>query len=391
MTLRVLHWYPDFFHGGGVANAVNGLTAAQSRQGARVWVAAAAPSHAPLYQAMAAAPGVEVVTWRPARTLRIAGHTIRVAHGADLARLAALQPDVVHVHGEFNLDNLRVSRLFRCPVVISPHGACHAVVIEKSNRLAKRGYLAAENLLLRRHVRMFHALSPAEAKQLESVFPRITRYCAPEGPSVPVQNGAPRQQRLQAPPPGTRSITALFVGRLDVYTKGLDILLDAFAMAEARDRRWPLRLTLAGPDWKGGLALLRARAETLGIRDRVQFTGALTGSEVAAVLAAADIYVQLSRHEGFPLSVVDALLAGKPAVLSDAIGTISYPEIAALPHVRVVPPLPAPAVRAILQTIEALPESTGAARSSCPALIEFFSWDRVARLHLQQYDRLMRA
>jgi len=82
----------------------------------------------------------------------------------------------------------------------------------------------------------------------------------------------------------------------------------------------------------------RRRASDLGMADRVHFRGALPASEVAAVLAAADVYVQLSRHEGFPLSIVEALLAAKPAVLSSAIGTVSYPEVARLPHVMVVPP-----------------------------------------------------
>jgi len=202
---------------------------------------------------------------------------------------------------------------------------------------------------------------------------------------VLVSPSTSRQQANAGP------VGLLFVGRLDVFTKGLDILLEAFATTVGMAGCPRLRLTLAGPDWKGGRPRLEARVRELGIEDRVNFTGELAARDVGAVLAASDIYVQLSRHDGFGLSVVDALLAGKPAVLSDAIGTISYPEIASLSHVRIVPPRKEAAARAIRDAAEALPEITSTARSSRAALAEFFSWDRVARLHLDQYNRLMQS
>lgn len=387
--MKVLHWYPNFLHGGGIANAVRGLAAAQSRQGSQVVVAAAASSRRPLYEPIDSVMGAEVVVWHPARTLQIAGQHVRLARRREIARLRALEPDIVHVHGEFNADNLRVSRLFRCPVVISPHGACHPVVLAKSRRAAKRVYLAVESRLLRDRVRVFHALCPAEASHLAAVFPTATSYCVPQGPSVLVPKLlAPR---ATMPTAGEHKVEFLFVGRLDVFTKGLDILLEAFETVASRSGGARMRLTLAGPDWKGGRPWLEHRATELGIKDRIGFTGPLTGRQVGAVLAEADIYVQLSRHEGFSLSVAEALLAGKPAVLSSAIGTMSYAEIASLPHVTMVPPNREEAARAMLDAVANLPAMTRAALCCEKALADFFSWDRIARLHLGQYTQLLDA
>ncbi|SRR6266571_443664 len=389
MGMRVLHWYPDFLHGGGVANAVRGFAAAESRQCSHVVIAAATPSQRPMYEPLDGSSEVEVLRWRPSRTLRIAGQCLRLMARGEVAKLGAVRPDIVHVHGEFNLDNLWASRLFRCPIVISPHGACHPVVLAKSRRAAKRIYLAAERLLLRHHISMFHALSPAEAEHLAAVFPNAPSYCAPQGPGVPVTEISPRRDTMQTT--AGQKVNFLFVGRLDVFTKGLDILLDAFEIVASRSGRAGMHLMLAGPDWKGGRTWLEHRAAQLGISDRVTLTGPLTGREVAAVLAAADIYVQVSRHDGFPLSVAEALLANKPAVLSSAIGTISYPEIASLPHIKVVPASRREAAMAMMETAGSLPEVRSAALCCQRVVTNFFSWDRIARLHVDQYLQLLHA
>ena len=384
--MKVLHWYPNFLHGGGCANAVWGLAAAEARQGAEVVVAAAVSTRRPLYQSLGAIPGVEVLEWRPARTWMVGGQYVRLATRRESRRLAGVAPDILHAHGEFNLDNLRVARLFRCPVVISPHGACHPVVLAKSRRLAKRAFLGTERVLLRHHRRAYHALSPAEADHVAAVFPDTPTYCVPQGPSTFVTAGV--FPGGFAPSSSPQGVTFVFVGRLDVFTKGLDLLLEAFASTVHEAPGQASRLILAGPDWNGGLSWLQQRAIELGIADRVRFTGALRGEDVAEVLASADIYVQLSRHEGFPLSVAEALLARKPAVLSQAIGTMSYPEIAALPHVRVVPPSVGEATRAMTELAADLPTRSRAAQCSAEKLADFFSWDRIARQHLAQYERL---
>jgi glycosyltransferase involved in cell wall biosynthesis len=384
--MTILHWYPNFLHGGGTANAVQGLAAAQSRQCSGVVIATATPSVGPLYETFDASIKVEVLTWLPSRTVRIGGQYVRLMRRREVAKLRAVRPEVVHVHGEFNLDNLRVSRLFRCPVVISPHGACHPVVLGKSRQAAKRIFLAAEDLLLRGHVRVFHALCPAEAEHLAAVFPAAASYCVPQGPSVLVPRISPGPAPTQAA--GGRRVRFLFAGRLDVFTKGLDILLDAFEMAASRSGGAHLSLILAGPDWKGGRPWLEHRATELGIADRVEFTGSLTRGQMGAMLATADIYVQLSRHEGFGLSVAEALLAGKPALLSSDIGLMSYPEIASLPQVKVVRPCTEDAAQAMREVAENLLELTRAASSSREMLTTFFSWERVARLHLEQYASL---
>src|SRR5205823_4013374 len=65
---------------------------------------------------------------------------------------------------------------------------------------------------------------------------------------------------------------------------------------------------------------LEAIARELGVAERVQFTG--WSDEPRRYLPGFDAFVLPSRQEGFPLAVVEAMLAGLPVVAAD-VGSVS--------------------------------------------------------------------
>jgi glycosyltransferase involved in cell wall biosynthesis len=181
----------------------------------------------------------------------------------------------------------------------------------------------------------------------------------------------------------------MFVGRLDVRTKGLDILVEAFAVSRRGGLVRPARLVLAGPDWQGGRAAVTELARRHGVADHVEVLGVVPADGIVALFEACDLYVQLSRNEGSPLSVNDALALGKPAILSNRIGTASCDEVARQPHVKIVEPTVAAASAAIAEGVANLAALEQEARDAGPALREFLSWERAARLHLDAYASLV--
>jgi glycosyltransferase involved in cell wall biosynthesis len=104
----------------------------------------------------------------------------------------------------------------------------------------------------------------------------------------------------------------LYVGRLSPE-KELTSLIGGFARvcAEQPDAQ----LVLVG-DGAEGLKL-RALAETLGIEDRVRFTGRLPMDDVLAWMQAADTFALVSSLEGFPCSLEEAMSVGLASVVSD--------------------------------------------------------------------------
>jgi glycosyltransferase involved in cell wall biosynthesis len=105
----------------------------------------------------------------------------------------------------------------------------------------------------------------------------------------------------------------LFMGRLHPK-KGCDLLLEAYAATMANDPQW--RLVFAGPDAFNWQKTLIARAQTLGIADRIVWTGMLRDTMKWSALAAAEVFALPSHQENFGIAVAEALACGVPVLIS---------------------------------------------------------------------------
>ena len=230
-------------------------------------------------------------------------------------KLLAWQPDIVHFHSVHIPQNVAMAAHLGgvgIAYCVTVHGALFRAALG-------RGWLKKTlfNLFFERRylneARFIHALSPHETE--------VIRRRGVNRPIVVVPNGVPpdsnvlalRPDALYAESPGLRDQRVfMFVGRLDPWQKGLDLLVDAFAYAALPDAS----LVLVGPDWRGSRRALATRAERLGISSRVVFIEPAFGQERANLFAAADVFVHPSRWEGLSLSVLAAAAAGKACMLT---------------------------------------------------------------------------
>ncbi len=152
---------------------------------------------------------------------------------------------------------------------------------------------------------------------------------------VVVNNGVPPPQH-----PRRRrdrdGLELLFVGNLS-ERKGVPELLQA--MAQPALTALPVTLTLAGG---GDLPAWRARADRLGLGDRVRFCGWAEGAKLGALMASADALVLPSHDEGLPLVILEAMAQGLPVVCTP-VGEIPA-SLQDGRHALFVPPGDAPAL-----------------------------------------------
>ena len=105
----------------------------------------------------------------------------------------------------------------------------------------------------------------------------------------------------------------LFLSRIDTYTKGLDILLDAFVSVS--DRFKGLKLVLAGYEFNSITELIKRIPERL--KERVSYAGFVLGEEKIKLLAGAKVFILPSRHEAHPVSILEALACNQDVIASD--------------------------------------------------------------------------
>jgi glycosyltransferase involved in cell wall biosynthesis len=114
-----------------------------------------------------------------------------------------------------------------------------------------------------------------------------------------------------------QEVNILCVGRL-IERKGQQHLLRAFADLRT-NCEYPVTLTLVGT---GDIEpLLRRLAEDLEVSHVVNFIGVISSEEMPRVYRQADVFVLPSQNEGMAISLLEAMAAGLPVVVTDTGGT----------------------------------------------------------------------
>jgi len=127
--------------------------------------------------------------------------------------------------------------------------------------------------------------------------------------AVDLTRFSPRVVEARAPGTPTR---VTYVGRIRPV-KGVAVLVDAWSRVATAAH---VRLTIAG-DGADREALTK-RAREAGLAESIEFLGEV--SDVPAILAETDIYVQPSLQEGLPNSVLEAMAMGLPIVATRVSG-----------------------------------------------------------------------
>jgi glycosyltransferase involved in cell wall biosynthesis len=278
----------------------------------------------------------------------------------------------VHSH-EFGMAiyGTAASRWLRLPHVISMHGNMW-MTLARRRRVALRWAIrnsaatAAVSEDTRRHLLESLGVAPSSITTVLNGVPD------PGGDRTKVR----RELGLE-----DAEVLVVAVGNL-IERKGHAILLRALAAIRRSDPDLRWRVAIAGEGVER--PALEALAASPQLSGRVHLLG--HRSDVADVLAAADVFTMPSIWEGLPLAVLEAMFAGCAVVASDVSG---IPEAIPTPEVgRLVKPGDEAGLAATLRPLlrdRALRESLG--RGARDRAVAQFTAERMAR----DYLRLLRA
>ncbi len=235
---------------------------------------------------------------------------LRIMFGAYLSFLLLLlrgRVGLVHVHVASRASFWRKSLffllafLFRVPAILHLHGGGFAAFYQECGPLRRR---------LIRHVfdraAQVLVLSEGWRRWVGTISgnPRVATLFNPVimPPSMPEWSAR-------------RHADLLFLGKMGP-AKGTYDLLDALPPLGAGHPQ--MRLLLGGD---GEQAQVRARADALGLGEKVALLGWVQSEAKAQLLGGSGVYVLPSYFEGLPMSILEAMAAGMP-IISTPVGGI---------------------------------------------------------------------
>ncbi len=106
----------------------------------------------------------------------------------------------------------------------------------------------------------------------------------------------------------------LFIGRIDLYQKGLDLLLESY-----KDLRNDanMKLLIAGSGEAKHVRLLKEKIKEYKLTNKVEYIGKISGKKKQTILSKTALLVLPSRYETQPLTLLEAFYLGIPVVTYD--------------------------------------------------------------------------
>jgi glycosyltransferase involved in cell wall biosynthesis len=284
--------------------------------------------------------------------------------------------EIVHLHGAFNQSNTAVSRALRRPYVFSPHSGYDPISLKRA-RVRKLVYRAMFERRMLEHAALLVALTDSELTQLRDVGGRGQVAVIPSGVEPAPDDIDRRVFREEIGVPSDAPL-AVFVGRLDVHRKGLDVLVQGVAEAPG----W--HLGLVGPSFRD-VERLEAMIIDLGVDDRVHLVGERHGRALLESLGAADLFALMSRWEGLPMALLEALSVATPAVVSPAVGSLVDVEAAGAGWIA-----PEGSLGRLLRRVQRGGAGELAKRSAAAMLLsKRYDWSAVAQQYEIAFERVV--
>ncbi|QYM77511.1 glycosyltransferase [Horticoccus luteus] len=230
-----------------------------------------------------------------------------------------LRSDVVIAHSHFQYAGwvgARAARRAGKPYLVYAHGSLKRDSLRASSGLAKRAYLALmENANLRGAK---HVVFNAEEELDDSLYSQNglvlnNGISADEFAVLPQRGGF----RALNPELADRTLF-LFLGRIDIQQKAVDLIVESFGQIVAACPE--AMLLLAGPSEGGDVAVIETLIRRLGLQAHVRFLGLVSGTAKLDLLRDADVFLMPSRYEGLSIALLEAMASGLPVILSDRAG-----------------------------------------------------------------------
>lgn len=286
-------------------------------------------------------------------------------------------PDLVVFHEIYWLPFIRIYKHFKgmnIPYIVVPHGS--------STKTAQRQKYLKKLVGNMLHFKTFmnsamaiHYLSDFDRQQ--TIFPRPTPLV--QGSGIPLSSHKKRKFSQSG-------LKLIYVGRLDVIVKGLDLMINMAVKHKDQLKRLGVTITIAGADAAGGELWLKKAISANALDDIVILKPAIFGEEKIRTILEHDVFFQFSRTEAQCLGLMEAMDLGMPSLVTP--GTSFY-DIAKDFETAVPIDTEEDAHRAILFLLENRGHLLKIGSNASAYIESRYDWPSVGRATVKQYRDLL--
>lgn len=289
-------------------------------------------------------------------------------------------PDIVVFHEVYHVEFARIAKELvkdGIPYVIIPHG-CLVGNAQRKKWWKKK---LANSLVFHSLLNNCKALQCLSNNELINTNFNIPKFIGTNGVNIP---------NLYKKHFNEIKIQIVYIGRLEVIPKGLDLLFKAIKMLkkETDFLQYVDAFDLYGPNVKGRYAEVESLIFQNEINDIVTLHHELKGEEKQRRLLDADIFIQTSRNEGMPMGILEAMSLGLPCLITKgtSLGDIAEKYDAGWVADNTVASIAHTIKMAIKQRSLFYTKSTNARK----LIEENFSWSNISEVTIKKYQSLIR-
>lgn len=179
----------------------------------------------------------------------------------------------------------------------------------------------------------------------------------------------------------------IFIGRLDIYHKGLDILIKACSVVSEKLKKENSVIEIYGPDQNGSFRALNNLIKKHKLEEIVKVFPPVFDEQKIKILNNTDVFLHTSRFEGHPMSVLEALSYGIPCLLTPGTNISSEVEMAGAGwEVEFSVEDVASGLRRVLQNKENIKTMS---LNAIKLIENKYAWDKIAKDTVKHYRSLL--
>lgn len=227
--------------------------------------------------------------------------------------LKTINPEIIIFHEVYKPPYIEIYKYclsHNIPYIIIPHG-CLSKQAQNHKKIKK---VLGNFFLFNRFIKCAAKIQYLSVNEYNnSCFKNIPYYILGNGiNNIPEENLYLKNKH--------ESFNLIYVGRYDFYIKGLDLLLDACNIIKGEMYDKNITISLYGKGNKNSISLINHYLKKYKLESIIKVNGAVFGEEKKNLIIKSSAFIQLSRTEGQPLGIIEALSLGMPVLLSDGTG-----------------------------------------------------------------------